>query len=105
MFYKKKNIKKLRELSNHPKFQVLNEHHIIKKKDLCALINSYADIKIDFDEENDANNTLFTFYVLGQKKLNNKWKSPIMYAKDSNQKLFTLEDASKLAENHSFEET
>jgi glutathione synthase/RimK-type ligase-like ATP-grasp enzyme len=94
MFNKKKNIKKLRELSNHPKFQVLNEHHIIKKKDLCALIDSYSDIKIDFEEENDANNTLFTIYVLGQKKLNNKWKSPIMYAKDSNQKLYNIEDAS-----------
>ena len=94
MFYKKKNIKKLRELSNHPKFQVLNEHHIIKKKELGALIDSYSDIKIDFDEENDANNTLFSLYVLGQKKLNNKWKSPIMYAKDSNQKLYYLEDAS-----------
>jgi glutathione synthase/RimK-type ligase-like ATP-grasp enzyme len=105
MFYKKKNIKKLRELSNHPKFQVLNEHHIIKKKDLCALIDSFSDIRIDFDEENDANNTLFTFYVLGQKKLNNKWKSPIMYAKDSNQKFFTLEDASKLVENHQFDES
>jgi glutathione synthase/RimK-type ligase-like ATP-grasp enzyme len=93
MFYKKKNIKKLRELSNHPKFQVLNEHHIIKKKELGALIDSYSDIKIDFDEENDANNTLFTLYVVGQKKLNNKWKSPIMYAKDSNQKLYYLEDA------------
>ncbi|MDQ1004185.1 glutathione synthase/RimK-type ligase-like ATP-grasp enzyme [Neobacillus niacini] len=94
MFYKKKNIKKLRELSNHPKFQVLNEHHIIKKKELGALIDSYSDIKIDFDEENDANNTLFTLYVLGQKKLNNKWKSPIIYAKDSSQKLYYLEDAS-----------
>jgi glutathione synthase/RimK-type ligase-like ATP-grasp enzyme len=104
MFYKKKNIKKLRELSNHPKFQVLNEHHIIKKKELCALIDSYSDIKIDFDEENDANNTLFTLYVLGQKNLNNKWKSPIMYAKDSNQKIYTLEDASKLVENHAFNE-
>ncbi|WP_342432067.1 YheC/YheD family protein [Neobacillus sp. FSL H8-0543] len=104
IFYKKKNIKKLRELSNHPKFQVLNEHHIIKKKDLSALLDSYSDIKIDFEEEIDPNNTLLTFYVLGQKKLNNKWKSPIMYAKDSNQKLFTLEDASKLVANQSFEE-
>jgi glutathione synthase/RimK-type ligase-like ATP-grasp enzyme len=95
IFYKKKYNKKLRELSNHPKFQVLNEHHIIKKKELCALLDSYSDLKIDFEEENDANNTLFTLYVLGQKKLNNKWKSPIMYAKDSNQKLYYLEDASE----------
>lgn len=94
IFYKKKNIKKLRELSNHPKFQVLNEHHIIKKKDLCALVDSYSDIKIDFDEENDPDNTLFTLYVLGQKKLNNIWKSPLMYAKDSSQKLYYLEEAS-----------
>lgn len=94
MFYKKKNIKKLRELSNHPNFHVINEHHIIKKKDLCALIDSFSDIKIDFDEEDDTNNTYFTFYVLGQKKVNNKWKSPIMYAKDSNQELYYLEDAS-----------
>ncbi|MFJ5760056.1 YheC/YheD family protein [Neobacillus sp. NPDC093182] len=94
MFYKKKNIKKLRELSNHPKIQVLNEHHIIKKNELCALMDSYFDIKIDFDEENDADNTVFTLYVLGQKKLNNKWKSPLMYAKDSSQKLYYLEDSS-----------
>jgi glutathione synthase/RimK-type ligase-like ATP-grasp enzyme len=105
MFYKKKNIKKLRELSNHPKFQVLNEHHIIKKKDLCALLDSYSDIKINDDEENDTNNTLFTFYVLGQKKLNNKWKSPIIYAKDSNQQLYNPEEASKLIENHPFNES
>ena len=105
IFYKKENIKKLRELSNHPKFQVLNEHHIIKKKDLCALIDSYSDIKIDYDEDNDTTNTLFTFYVLGQKKLNNKWKSPIMYAKDSNQNVYNLKDASKLIENHQFDES
>ncbi|MFP7299302.1 YheC/YheD family protein [Neobacillus niacini] len=104
MFYKKKNIKKLRELSNHPKFQVLNEHHIIKKKDLCALIDSYSDIKID-DEENDTNNSHFTFYVLGQKKLNNKWKSPIMYAKDSNQTLYSLEEASTLIKVHKYDES
>jgi hypothetical protein len=94
IFYKKKNIKKLRELSNHPKFQVLNEHHIIKKKELSALIDSYSDIKIDIEEENDADNTLFTLYVVGQKKLNNNWKSPIMYAKDSNQNFYFIEDSS-----------
>lgn len=93
MFYKKKNIQKLKELSNHPEFQVLNEHHIIKKKELCALVDSYSDISIDFDEEIDDNNTLYTLYVLGQKNLNNKWQSTLMYAKDSNQKIYYLEDA------------
>lgn len=91
IFYKKRNIKKLREISNHPKIQVLNEQYTIKKKELIALMDSYLDIKMDFDEENDTN---YTLYVLGQKKLNNKWKSPLMYAKDSNGKLYYLEDAS-----------
>jgi glutathione synthase/RimK-type ligase-like ATP-grasp enzyme len=94
MFFKKKNIKKLRELSNHPKIQVINEHHIIKKKELSALMDSYFDIKIDFDEEYEDDDSIFTLYVLAQKKLNNKWKSPLMYAKDSSQKLYYLEDAS-----------
>lgn len=67
MFYKKKNIKKLRELSNHPKIQVINEHHIIKKKELSALMDSYFDIKIDFDEEYEDDDSIFTLYVLAQK--------------------------------------
>nr|WP_263325969.1 YheC/YheD family protein [Neobacillus sp. Marseille-Q6967] len=100
-FYKKNNLKKLRELANHPKFQILNEHHIIKKKNLFDLINSYTNRKLNLESENNPY-SLLTFYVLGQKSLDKHWNIPVIYVKDTDEKLYTLEEASRLLENHPF---
>jgi len=100
-FYQKKYIKMLRDLSNHPKFQVINEHHIIKKKNLFELLRAQPDLNkhLKKGKENDQNNAPLTFYVLGQKSLNKEWKIPIIYVKDSSGKKITIEEAIPLLEH------
>ncbi|MEH7352352.1 YheC/YheD family protein [Neobacillus drentensis] len=100
-FYQKKYIKLLRELSNHPKFQVINEHHIIKKKNLFELIQAQSELNkyLKNGKENDQNNAPLTFYVLGQKSPNKEWEIPIIYVKDSSEKKHLLVEASSLLEN------
>lgn len=96
--YQKKYIKQLRELSIHPELQIINEHHVIKKKNLFELIQAHSDLKEDVisETENEHNHPPVTFYVLGQKYSNREWEIPIIYVEDtSGQKQF-LEDASPL---------
>ena len=100
-FNQKKYIKLLRELSNHPKFQVINEHHVIKKKNLFKLIQAQSDLynHLQNEKEDDPNNASMTIYVLGQKFSNREWEIPIIYVKDKGGIKYLLEEASPLLEN------
>ncbi|WP_066391389.1 YheC/YheD family endospore coat-associated protein [Neobacillus mesonae] len=95
-FYLKKYIKKLRELSNHSRIQVMNEHHIIKRKNLVELIQSKPELNIKLEKENDSDQVPLNFYVLGQKNTNMEWETPIIYVKDVNGEKFFLESASPI---------
>ncbi|WP_066320430.1 YheC/YheD family protein [Bacillus sp. FJAT-29814] len=100
-FFQKKYIRLLRELSIHPKFQVINEHHVIKKKNLFELIQAQSELirDIKIDNEKEHNNAPVKIYVLGQKLSNSEWEIPIIYVEDAGGIKHLLEDAASLLEN------
>lgn len=92
-FIRRESIKKLRELMQEDNLRVINEHHIIKKKDFFELISSSSELKGFLGRERNAREIPFHFYVLGQKNIENEWKITTIYAKDHNNQVLSFHDA------------
>lgn len=95
-FIRRESIKTLRELIQEENLQVINEHHIIKKKDFFELISSSLELKGFLGKEGEAREIPFQFYVLGQKNVENKWEITTIYAKDHNNDVLSFHDACRL---------
>lgn len=95
-FTRRESIKKLRELMQMENLQVINEHHIIKKKDFFELMSSSSELKGFLGRDNEVRAIPFHFYVLGQKNVEDKWEITTIYAKDQNNKVYSFHDACRL---------
>ncbi|WP_223282737.1 YheC/YheD family endospore coat-associated protein [Neobacillus kokaensis] len=102
-FFHKKNIKFLRELSSHPNFLVINEHQIIKKKNLHELIQAHPDLNLYFEDETVQSNVALNVYILGQKSINNVWSIPIIYINDIDENKYLLAGSYPLLVNQELE--
>ncbi|MGM0904480.1 MAG: YheC/YheD family protein [Bacillota bacterium] len=89
----KKNIKKLRALTQIPGIKVINEHHYIKKKHFINLLQSCEELSSFIHLERSE--FPYVLYVLLQKDEHSKWKISITYAKDTEETIFPFEEASK----------
>lgn len=102
-FYQKKYIKFLRELSSHPNFLVINEHQMIKKKNLYELIEEHPDLNLNLEREEDQNIAALSVLILGQKRVNREWTIPIIYIKDLNDNKYLMAGSAPLLENQPIE--
>jgi hypothetical protein len=89
----KKNIKKLRALTQIPGIKVINEHHYIKKKHFINLLQSCEELSPFIPLERS--DFPYVLYVLLQKDEYSKWKISITYAKDTEETIFPFEESSK----------
>jgi glutathione synthase/RimK-type ligase-like ATP-grasp enzyme len=92
----KKNIKKLRALSQIPGIKVINEHHYIKKKHFFNLLQSCEELAPFIDINSRKSEYPFFLYVLLQKDEDGKWKISATYVKDQEDKVFFIEEASDI---------
>ena len=95
--FRKKNIKRLRQLSQHPEIQVINEHHHINEQSLYELVKSKSELQAYLDNGMKKFVTPFTIHLLAQKNISHKWNIPAIYAKDLDGTLYTLDEMGLLS--------
>ena len=81
-FNRKKNIKAIRELSQHPNIHLINEHHHLNNKYVFEILQSQSEVAEYVQSEMEQVDSSFTFYLLGQKNSIQQWDASILYAKD-----------------------
>lgn len=96
----RKIIRNIAELGQNPSIHIINERNSVKKKHLFDLIETQKELKQYMKKEEQQIESALIFQVLGQKGIRQKWKIPILYAKDSENKIYSFEEAYTLKFNN-----
>ncbi|TXC92804.1 hypothetical protein FS935_00970 [Metabacillus litoralis] len=100
----KRNIKKLRQLSQMSTVTVINEHHVIKMNHLFELIKSKPELSDYLPKEKKYFGTPFTLHVLAQKNEFLKWNISTIYIKDLDEVIYSLNECGFLFHLEDIEE-
>ncbi|MDQ0197583.1 YheC/YheD family endospore coat-associated protein [Neobacillus ginsengisoli] len=92
-YNRKKMIRNIIDLAQNPGFYVINERNNIKKKHLFDLLETQKELQQYIAKEEQQTIAPIIFQVVGQKGIRHKWKLPILYAKDSDNKIFSFDEA------------
>ncbi len=102
-FNRKKNIKAIRELSQHPNIHLINEHHHLNNKYVFEILQSQSEVAEYVQSEMEQVDSSFTFYLLGQKNSIQQWDASILYAKDLDGRIYSYEEANLFINENNLE--
>lgn len=95
-YHKKVNIRKLRDLSRNPNVHVINEHHLIKKRDFLNIVSSHPDLEPVVDQESENTDECHSILMVCQKNEYQDWSIPIVYVKDQSGANYHFSEMSSL---------
>jgi len=101
----KKYSKWINELTHQPGIYLINERNTVKKKHFFEIIESHIELRNYFQKDYQHHDSRLIYHVCGQKDRSGQWNIRTLYAKDSEERMYTFSEANSIANsNHEMDE-